>query len=128
MAETKVLIDFEDIGIVECILSDKTNPKTYSAVIGKIPFESKANTWGAEIYFEIPISAPLENSKNILNVGDVAYWPPGKSLCLFFGPTLASKGSEPVAASPVNVIGKITKNIEILHRVKDGTRLTVKFE
>jgi hypothetical protein len=127
MVETKILIDFEDIGIVECTLSDENNPRTYAAVLSRIPFESRANTWGAEIYFDTPITASIENSKKKVNIGDVAYWPPGKALCLFFGPTLASKGSEPVAASPVNVIGKVTKNIDVLSKVKDGTRLMVRF-
>ncbi|MEM2842015.1 MAG: cyclophilin-like family protein, partial [Thermoproteota archaeon] len=78
MTEIKILVDFEGVGTVECTLSDKNNPKTYVAVIDKIPFESKANTWGEEIYFDTPISAPLENSKKKVNIGDVAYWPPGK--------------------------------------------------
>ena len=126
MAVTKILIEFENVGIVEGELFDKVSPKTYGAFLKEMPFESDANTWGEEIYFDTPISMSGENGKKKVEVGDIAYWPPGRSMCLFFGRTPASSGSEPVAASPVNVIGKITRNIELLHKVRDGTGIKVK--
>jgi hypothetical protein len=91
-----------------------------------MPFESNANTWGEEIYFDTPVNMTPENGKKKVEVGDIAYWPPGRSMCLFFGRTPASTSSEPVAASPVNVIGKITKNIELLHKVGNGAGIKVK--
>ena len=127
MASKKILIEFENVGSVEGEISDQVNPKTYEAFIKHIPFESEANTWGKEIYFDTPVNIPVENGKRKVEVGDIAYWPPGRSMCLFFGPTPASSGPEPVAASPVNVFGKITKNIEVLHKVRDGVKITVKF-
>lgn len=127
MVSKKIIIEFEKVGAVEGEISDQINPKTFEAFIKNIPFESEANTWGKEIYFDTPVNVPIENGKRKVEVGDIAYWPPGRSMCLFFGPTPASSGPEPVAASPVNVFGKITKNIELLSKVRDGTRIVVKF-
>ena len=126
MTATRISIEFEEVGIVEGELFDKASPKTYNAFVKNMPFKSKANTWGKEIYFDTPISMPSENGKKEVEVGDIGYWPPGRSMCLFFGPTPASSGSKPVAASPVNVIGRITKNMELLHKVGDGVGIKVR--
>ncbi|MCX8189096.1 MAG: cyclophilin-like fold protein [Nitrososphaeria archaeon] len=127
MVSRKIIIEFEKVGTVEAEISDQINPKTFEAFVKNIPFESEANIWGKEIYFDTPVTVPIENGKRKVEVGDIAYWPPGRSMCLFFGPTPASSGQEPVAASPVNVFGKITKNIELLSKVRDGTKIVVKF-
>lgn len=126
MAETKVVIEFEGIGIVEAVLTDETNPKTYSAIIKALPFESEVETWGEEVYFSTPVSASLEKGKRKVEKGDVGYWPPGKALCLFFGRTPASTDDDPVAASPVNIVGKIVRGIELLKNVRDGVRIKVR--
>jgi hypothetical protein len=126
MVVTKILIEFANVGTVEGELFDKVSPKTYEAFLKGMPFESEASTWGEEIYFDTPISIGGENGKKTVEVGDIAYWPPGRSMCLFFGRTPASVGDKPVAASPVNVIGKITKNIELLQKVRNGTKIKVR--
>ena len=126
MATKKIMIEFGNVGIVEGELLDKVSPKTYEAFLKAMPFESNANTWGEEIYFDTPVNMTSENGKKKVEVGDIAYWPPGRSMCLFFGRTPASTSSEPVAASPVNIIGKITKNIELLHKVGNGAGIKVK--
>jgi hypothetical protein len=126
MNDTRISIEFEGIGVVEGILFDNVNPKTYRAVVNKIPFESEANIWGDEIYFDMPVSASVENGRKKVEVGDIAFWPPGKAMCLFFGSTPVSQGAEPVAASPVNVVGKVKKNIELLQKVVNGTKVEVK--
>ena len=126
MATKKIMIEFGNVGIVEGELFDKVSPKTYEAFLKAMPFESNANTWGEEIYFDTPVNMTPENGKKKVEVGDIAYWPPGRSMCLFFGRTPASTSSEPVAASPVNAIGKITKNIELLHKVGNGAGIKVK--
>ncbi|MEM1554792.1 MAG: cyclophilin-like fold protein [Thermoproteota archaeon] len=126
MAETKVIIEFEGIGIVEAVLTDEVNPKTYLAIIKALPFESEAETWGEEVYFSTPVSASLEKGKRKVEKGDVGYWPPGKALCLFFGRTPASTDDNPVAASPVNIVGKITRGIELLKNVRDGVKIKVR--
>ncbi|MEM3713282.1 MAG: cyclophilin-like fold protein [Thermoproteota archaeon] len=126
MVETKVAVEFEGIGTVEVVLTDEANPKTYSAIIKALPFESEAETWGEEVYFSTPISASLEKGKRKVEKGDVGYWPPGKALCLFFGRTPASTDDAPVAASPVNIVGKITGGMELLKKVKDGMKIRVR--
>jgi hypothetical protein len=101
------------------------NTKTASVVVSALPFESIAHRWGEEIYFEIPLKLELENGKEVLEIGDVAYWPPGKSMCIFFGPTPSSKGNEVRAYSPVSVFGRIIGDAKIFRNVKEGERIRV---
>jgi len=71
------------------------------------------------------VSTDLEESARAeVAVGDLAYWPPGQALCLFFGPTPASVGDEPRAASPANVVGRL-ENAATLRGVADGTPVRV---
>ena len=63
--------------------------------------------WGDEIYFDVGVDLPEEDPAEEVTVGDVAYWGPGSALCLFYGPTPASTGAAPRAASPVTVIGRL---------------------
>ncbi|MFN2213989.1 MAG: cyclophilin-like family protein [Anaerolineales bacterium] len=73
-----------------------------------MPLESRVNTWGEEIYFEIPVDMPQEPGvQEILEVGDLGCWPLGQALCIFYGPTPVSTDERPRAYSPVNVLGKI---------------------
>jgi hypothetical protein len=101
------------------------NAKTASAVAGALPFESIAHRWGEEIYFNIPLELELENGKEVLELGDIAYWPPGKSMCIFFGPTPSSKGSEVRAYSAVSVFGRVIGEAKIFRNVKEGERIRV---
>jgi len=99
---------------------------TAEALWETLPVESRASLWGEEIYFPISLSAEGEpGAREEVEVGDVAYWPPGDALCLFFGPTPASTGERPRAASPVTVVGKIVSGIEDCRRVSSGERLRV---
>src|SRR6266566_2855101 len=63
-------------------------------------------TWGDEIYFGIPVKAESEDPREVVEPGDLAYWPPGSAFCIFYGPTPASRGDEIRPASPVNVVVK----------------------
>jgi len=107
-------------GKLEAEIEDSKNPKTAKEIIKILPIEGKANRWGEEIYFEIPLSLKEENSQQEVEIGDMAYWPGGNSLCIFFGRTPVSTSNKPKAYSAVNVIGKVTKNLDILKKVKDG--------
>ena len=98
---------------------------TADAIWKALPLESAANTWGQEIYFSIPVNIELENGQEVVNAGDIAYWPPGKAFCIFFGPTPASRGNEIRAASKVNVFGKVTSDLDILDRVSDGETIFI---
>ena len=74
------------------------------AIWRALPIEARANTWGDEIYFSIPVKADLEkDAKEVVESGDLGYWPPGTAFCIFFGPTPASRGNEIRPASAVNI-------------------------
>jgi hypothetical protein len=90
-----------------------------------LPLEAKAETWGDEIYFDIGLALDSESPRDVVQLGDLGYWPPGQAFCIFFGPTPASRGDEIRPASPVNVFGRITGDARALTKVRSGTRVTV---
>ena len=99
---------------------------TAEEIWGRLPFEASASRWGDEIYFEIPVSVgPEDEARETVEVGDVAYWPQGKALCLFFGPTPASVDEKPKAASPVTVVGRISEGLDNVERIESGETLRV---
>ncbi len=87
----------------------------------RLPVEAKASTWGHEIYFPVPVElAASKEDKDVVGMGDIAYWPPGSALCIFFGKTPASRGEEIRAASPVTVLGKVEGDPTLFNAVEDG--------
>jgi hypothetical protein len=99
--------------------------RTASKVFDSLPLSSTVNTWGDEIYFTIPVTEVAEDAKEVVSLGDIAYWPPGKAMCIFFGKTPVSRGEEIRPASSVNIIGKLEGDYEVLKQVKDGEKITV---
>ena len=99
------------------------NPLTVDAIWSKLPIKGKANTWGDEIYFPIPVQVDAENQSEVVQMGDLAYWPPGNALCIFFGPTPASWDKEIRPASPVNVIGRMVDNPRLFKLVGPGDKI-----
>jgi len=97
-------IVFNEI-IIEAILNDT---KTVKKLLKILPIKSEINLWGNEIYFKIKMEADLENGKELMDIGNIAFWPEGNAFCIFFGPTPTGDGTQPRAISPVTVIGKIT--------------------
>ena len=92
---------------------------TAKSIADALPVEAKPNEWGDEFYFEIPVRMPLdETATKKVSIGDIGYWPPGNALAIFFGPTPMSKGPEPVPASEVNIVGRITGDATILRKAK----------
>jgi len=120
----KFVIASKNAGEVEAIVTDE-NPETAKKVLAAMPFKGKANFWGEEIYFEIAVETSLENGKEFVNVGDVAYWPEGRCLCIFFGKTLSSVDERPKAYSPVNVFARV-KRADIFKNVKEGEEIVVR--
>ena len=104
------------------------NSKTSLKILEELPLESFVNRWGKEIYFNIPVQSELENGVELVDLGSVAYWPPGGSICIFFGKTPASTGEKPQAASPVTIIGEIADKeiLSELEKIKDGEKIEVK--
>jgi len=93
---------------IEIELDDSNSPNTIKKFVDNLPFTVGLNLWGEEIYTdESPIQEKEENAKPLVELNDVAYWPTGKAICLFFGPTPIGKKGEIKPYSPVNVIGRI---------------------
>lgn len=99
---------------------------TATAIWNALPLTGKANTWGEEIYFATPVKEGLEpTAQEIVNVGDLGYWPSGRAFCIFFGPTPASTGNEIRPASAVNIVGRVEGDATVFRHVKDGARVQI---
>jgi hypothetical protein len=108
------------------IRAELNDTPTARAIIETLPIEAQANRWGAEIYFSIDAPVPLETeAREVVEAGELAYWPPGRAFCIFFGPTPASRGDEIRAASPVNIIGRIQGDLAGLDEVPDGASIVI---
>ncbi len=102
------------------------NSSTADAIWNVLPLESKCNLWGDEIYFTVPVSHKLEKEAcEIVEKGDLAYWPQGPAFCIFFGPTPISKGDEIRPASAVNVFGKVIGDPTIFKQVSSDAPVRV---
>lgn len=99
--------------VVEGKLNDS---KTASEIERLIPLVGRARTWVDEIYFSIPLDREIENGKETVEKGDIDYWPPGRALCLFFGPTLMSAPGEIRPAGPVSVVGGMSGDLSALKK------------
>lgn len=98
--------------------------ETADAIWDALPIEAPGNTWGEEIYFGIPVQvAPAKDGSDLVNLGEIAYWPPGHAFCIFFGRTPASQGNECRAASAVNVFGKIEGDPKVFKDVRNGEKV-----
>ena len=116
---TKVPIKFtiENVGEAEGELIRHLAPRTVDAITKSLPIEGRAALWKEEVYFEVPVKAGDEKAKPKVEKGTIAYWPMGSALCIFYGE------SQPY--SPVNIMGTVTKNLEIFADTKSGTRVKV---
>src|SRR5437870_5817918 len=103
MADRRVAISAGRVS-ADAVLNDSG---TATAIWDALPIEAPAQTWGDEIYFGIGVKAAPELPREVVELGDLAYWPPGNAFCIFFGPTPMSQGDEIRPASAVNVVGRI---------------------
>lgn len=92
-------------------------PRTIEAIMRKLPVEGRAALWKEEVYFEIPVKMGEEKAKPTVEKGAIAFWPMGSALCIFYGE------SQPYG--PVNILGRVTKNLELFAKVKSGTKIRV---
>jgi len=122
----EILIRSPKVGEIRAVLEEFLAPKTVSALSQALPLKARARRWGKEVYFETPVAVDLEKGAEVVEKGAIGYWPPGRALCLFFGPTPASKNPEEIRpASAVTVVGRILADPEILDRVKDGDPIEI---
>jgi len=105
------------VGEAEGELIRHMAPRTVDAIVKKLPVEGRAALWKEEVYFEIPVRMGEEKARSKVEKGDLAFWPMGNALCIFYGE------SQPY--SPVNIVGKVTKNLELFERVKSGSVMRV---
>jgi hypothetical protein len=106
-------------------LAELNTTKTAEAIWQTLPLKAKANTWGDEIYFAIPVKMELENGQEVVNLGDLGYWPEGNAFCIFFGLTPVSQGNEIRPASAVNIFGRVTTDPKVFQKVKRGEPVTI---
>lgn len=119
---TKIIFEFEKLSI-EGELNDSPTSK---ALINSLPIEGISQIWGDEIYFSTSISKENDEwAKETVDLGDIAFWPPGNAICLFFGPTPVSSGDEIRPASATNVMGKIIGDLEELKTINSGDNVKV---
>ena len=117
VSRVKVKFIVEGLGEVEGELVRFLAPRTVDMIVRKLPIEGRAALWKEEVYFETPVKMGEEKAKGTVEVGSIAFWPMGSAICIFYGP------SQPY--SPVNVLGKITANLELFRQVKSGTKIRV---
>ena len=108
--------------VVDAELNDTD---TAGAIWEVLPIQANGNTWGDEIYLRISVENEVENGQEVVELGDLGYWPPGSAFCLFFGPTPASEGDEIRPASEVTVIGKIKGDSTVLKSVSSGSSVLI---
>lgn len=102
-------------------LNDSPSAK---AVWEALPIEARANRWGEEIYFEIDVQLEAsDDARADMQVGELAYWPPGSAFCIFFGPTPVSRGKAPRAASDVNPLGVVEGDATAFSAVRNGEKV-----
>jgi hypothetical protein len=118
VSRVPIRLDIENVGSAEGELVRIRSPRTTDAIIRQLPIEGLAALWQKEVYFDIPVKMGNEKAKSNVEKGTLAYWPMGSAFCIFYGET------QPY--SPVNVIGRVTKNLEIFEQVKSGTKIIVK--
>ena len=98
---------------------------TAQAIWDALPIEGSANVWGDEIYFRIPVSLAEDDAQEVVELGDLGYWPPGNAFCIFYGPTPMSRGNEIRPASPVNVFGRVEGDPLAFKGISSGTAIVI---
>lgn len=107
------------------VMAEFNHTKTAKAIWAALPLKASASTWGDEVYFSISVNLGLEQGQDVVELGDLGYWPPGQAFCIFFGKTPNSTDDEIRPASPVTVIGKIMGDIDLLKQVESGASILI---
>ncbi|MGB9675958.1 MAG: cyclophilin-like fold protein [Candidatus Bathyarchaeales archaeon] len=117
ISRIKIKFVIEGLGEAEGELVRFLSPRTVDMIVRKLPIEGRAALWKEEVYFEIPVKMGEEKAKGTVEKGTIAFWPMGSAICIFYGE------SQPY--SPVNILGKVTSNLEVFSKVKSGTKIRV---
>lgn len=117
VSRVPIKLVIEDVGTAEGELVRIISPRTTDAILRALPMEGRAALWQEEVYFDIPVKMGSEKAKPTVEKGTLAYWPMGAAFCIFFGET------QPY--SPVNIVGKVTTNLELFAKIKRGTKIVI---
>lgn len=118
----RIVFDFGDVRLE----AETLHTPTADRILAFLPLEATAQTWGDEVYFRIGVSAAREaEARDVVEAGEIAYWPDGEAIAIGFGRTPASRGDEIRLASPVNVFARAIGDVRVLKRVRAGTRVAV---
>ena len=117
ISRIKLKFIIEGLGEAEGEIVRFLAPRTIDTIVRKLPVEGRAALWKEAVYFEIPVKIGEEKAKPTVETGAIAFWPMGSALCVFYGQ------SQPY--SSVNILGKITKNLELFKQVKSGATIKV---
>jgi len=117
ISRIKIKFIIEGLGEAEGEFVRFLSPRTIDSIVRKLPLEGRAALWKEEIYFEIPMKIGEEKSKPTVEPGTIAFWPMGSAICVFYGK------SQPY--SPVNLLGKITSNLDLFKQVKSGSTIKI---
>lgn len=122
----QIVIRSPRIGEVRAELFPDRAPRTVAAILKALPIKARAHRWGKEVYFSAPVDVPQEQGLKTVEKGAIGYWPAGKALCIFFGPTPASRSPEEIRpASPVTVVGQVLGDPEAFDQVQDGDPIEI---
>jgi len=117
ISRTKIKFIIEGLGEAEGELVRFLAPRTIDMIVRKFPIEGRAALWKEEVYFETTVKMGEEKAKANVENGAIAFWPMGSAICIFYG------ASQPY--SPVNILGKVTKNLDLFKQVKSGTKIRI---
>lgn len=115
------------VGTIE-LTAQLNDTCTAKAIWGALPLAGRVNIWGNEIYFPIPLRLEQECGQEVVEKGDLGYWPPGNAICIFFGPTPVSKGIEIRPASPVTVFGRVLGDVTQFMKAAEGMEIVIRRE
>jgi len=118
----KIRITIEGL-ILDAVLFDTPCAQSIAKAL---PIAASPSEWGDEFYFEIPVSEPLDaTATTSVKIGNIGYWPPGRALAIFFGPTPMSTAEDPVPASAVNLVGSIEGDATVLRKAKGAREIRI---
>ncbi|MBS7247652.1 MAG: cyclophilin-like fold protein [Candidatus Jordarchaeales archaeon] len=118
LSRFRVRFIIEGVGEAEGELNRLKAPITVEALLGALPITSNASVWqGKEVYFPVGIKKGAEKARKEIEVGEIAYWPMGDALCIFY--------DKIKPYSEVNPVGIIIKGLELFRQVKQGTKIRV---
>jgi hypothetical protein len=118
----KIKMHISDRDVTAVLNSSETAASFYDL----LPLKISMQRWGDEYYGDCGLKTDIEEGARAeMEVGEIAIWPNGSALCIFFGPTPVSSSGKPMAISPVNPVGKIEGSVEWLKKLGGAIDITV---